>query len=65
MVVADAHHISWATAQAGRSKPVGGPMGAVDVVVVVAVGHHISCAAVGAGPSKHVGRLMGRAERLI
>ena len=71
VVVAVVHHISWATARAGRSKHVGGLMGTVDfvvlvgvVVVVLAVVHHISWAAVRAGPSKHMGRL-GRAGRPI
>ena len=63
VVVAVAHHISWATARTGPSKHVGVLMGMVGVVVVVivAVVHHISWAAVRAGPSKHMGRLMGRA----
>ena len=66
VVVAVVHHISWATARAGRSKHVGGLMGTVDfVVVVAAVVHHISWAAVRAGPSTNMGRLIGRAERPI
>ena len=36
VVVAVAHHISWATARTGPSKHVGGLMGTVDVVVVPA-----------------------------